>query len=123
MRETVNRQAVAITRNLEISTTAIGRHRSIETLRHLEFGMILLEGRVAKNEFKEIATDGEGSAIALTEGSGAEVDAAIFTTYPGSDDEARGSAYEPSIAVIIGGSCLTTEVCIAEESAYETIKR
>jgi hypothetical protein len=85
--------------------------------------MILLEGRVAKNEFKEIATDGEGSAIALTEGSGAEVDAAIFTTYPGSDDASRGSAYEPSIAVIIGGSCLTTEVCIAEESAYETIKR
>jgi hypothetical protein len=83
----------------------------------------LLEGRVAKNEFKEISTDGEGSAIALTESSGAEVDAAIFTTYPGSDDEAWGSAYEPSIAVIVGGSSLATEVSIAEESAYETIKR
>ena len=82
----------------------------------------MLEGRVAKNEFKEISTDGEGSAIALTESSSAEVDAAIFTTHPGSDDEAWGSAYEPGIAVIIGGSCLATEISIAKESAHETVE-
>ena len=121
-RETVDRQAVAITWNLEITTTTVGCHRGIETLGYLELGMILLEGGVAKNELKEITTDGEGSAVSLTEGSGAEVDATVFATHPGSDDEARCGAYEPCITVIVGGTCLAAKVGIAEESAHETIE-
>ena len=45
----------------------------------------------------------------MSERASAEVYAPVLATHPCADDEARTYAHEPSVAVVVGGSCLAAE--------------
>ena len=78
----------------------------------VKLAVILLEGWVAKDTLEEVTAHRKSGSGSLTQGSGAEVETAVFASYPGTNYELRAHTHEPSIGVVIGGTCLATELCI-----------
>lgn len=78
-----------------------------------ELAMILLESGVFENRLEEITTDGESRTTTLSQGTSAEMDAAIFAANPCSYDETRTDAHEPSIGMVVGGTRLSAKLGIA----------
>lgn len=53
----------------------------------VKLAVILLEGWVAKDTLKEVTAHRKSGSGSLTQGSGAEVETAVFASYPGTNYE------------------------------------
>ena len=74
--------------------------------------MILLEGWVAKDTLEEVTAHRKSGSRTLTQGSGAEVETAVFASYPGTNYQLRAHTHEPGIGMVVGGTSLATELGI-----------
>lgn len=106
----VGRDGVGIGRSLEVSSAVVHIGCDGGILTGFEFGAILLEGGIVEDGLQEVAADGQCRAVTLSEHTRAEVDTAVFATYPGAHHQTRRRADKPGIGVIVGGAGLTTEV-------------
>ena len=75
--------------------------------------MILLESRVFEQCLQEIAADGQCRACTLSEGTCAEVNAAIFAADPCADNQLGTHAHEPCIGVVVARSSLSAKLGVA----------
>ena len=75
--------------------------------------MILLEGWVTKDALEEVTANWKSGSRTLTQGAGTEVETAVFASYPGTNYELRTYTHKPGIGVVVGGTCLATELGIA----------
>ncbi len=92
-----------------------GPEARVDALGGWELGAVLAETLVGKYALYELAEDGEGRLAALPKLTCAEMNAGVLTPYPGTAHETRRYANEPSIGMIIAGTCFAAELGISIE--------
>ena len=95
-----------------IACTIIHAIGYVGIMRLVEFSMVFLECGVAHNRLYEISAYRQCRAAALSQGTRAEVDAAVFSAYPCATDKFRTDTHEPCVGMVVGGSGLSSEVGI-----------
>ena len=112
--QTVYGQRVTVSRSHEIAATIIVDSVDRNVVRCFELYVVVLELLVGEYRGKEIATDWERCAVALSELTSAEVYTAVLAAYPRTADEAWCSTYEPSVRVVVRRTRLATKVGIGD---------